>query len=291
MTRRSVLIFLASQVAATRRAFPQSSRALVTPSGLASPDRSAERAAWVILNQGVEDGDAEHRKQAITALAKIGPVPEAVRMVEKGLDDKGTSVRQAAAAALGEMGARDAIPRLRAALDDSPEVCFTAAKALWDLGDASSREIFQEVIEGERKDAPGKVRSAMRDAKRKLHAPQLALMGAKEAAQLFGPVCMAVDAVAGAVKEAKNDSGAQGRALAAGILARDSDPYALTLLEWALDDNSPLVRVAVAQALGTRGNQETIPKLALRFTDDQHAVRYMASASIIKLNAKKTGAT
>jgi len=66
-----------------------------------------------------------------------------------------TSVRQAAAAALGEMGAREAIARLRSALDDSPRVCYTAAKALWELGGASSREIFPEVIEGERKDAPG----------------------------------------------------------------------------------------------------------------------------------------
>ena len=48
------------------------------------------------------------------------------------------------------------------------------------------------------------------------------------------------------------------------------------------------MRVAVAKALGERGNHDTIPKLAPLLTDDRHAVRYMAAASIIKLNLKKS---
>jgi HEAT repeat protein len=90
------------------------------------------------------------------------------------------------------------------------------------------------------------------------------------------------------MKESKKDSGAPGRTIAAGILAKDPDPYALTLLEWALGDNSSAVRVAVAKALGDRGNQDTIPKLAPLLKDDRHAVRYMAAAAIIKLKLKKT---
>jgi HEAT repeat protein len=50
------------------------------------------------------------------------------------------------------------------------------------------------------------------------------------------------------------------------------------------------VRVAVAKALGERGNQDTIPKLVPLLSDDRHAVRYMAAASIIKLNLKKPAA-
>jgi HEAT repeat protein len=242
--------------------------------------------AWEILGQGLDDGDVEHRKRAIAALGTIGPATKAVQMVEKGLQDKDTLVRQTAAASLGQMDAKEAIPHLRAALDDGPEVSFTAAKALWDLGDTSAREIFQQVIEGERKDTPGKMHSAMRDAKRRLRPAQLALMGAKEAAGVFGPASMGIDAVEEVMKESKKDSGAPGRTVAAGILAKDPDPYALTLLEWALSDNSSAVRVAVAKALGDRGNQDTIPKLAPLLTDDRHAVRYMAAASIIKLNLK-----
>jgi hypothetical protein len=260
--------------AAGTLAIPQSS----VPSG--SPDVQA----WGVLKQGLEESDVEHRKKAITAIGTIGDVPEAVQMVGRGLGDKDRMVRQTSAAALGEMGSKDAIPLLRAALDDGPEVSFTAAKSLWELGDTSSREIFQQVIIGERSDTPGKLHSALRDAKHKLRPSQLALMGAREAAGVLGPASIGIDAVEEAVKENKKSSGAPGRAVAAGVLAKDSDPYALTLLEWALGDTSSAVREAVAKALGERGNQDTIPKLMPLLSDDRHAVRYMAAATIIKLN-------
>src|SRR5712691_6462876 len=105
--------------------------------------RPPDVVAWETLNNGFQDNDPAHRKKAIEALGIIGAVPEAVQQVEKGLHDKDMLVRQTAAATLGEMGSRDAIPYLQAALDDnSPEVSFTAAKALWALGDTNSREIF-----------------------------------------------------------------------------------------------------------------------------------------------------
>ncbi len=252
--------------------------------GLSGPPTVA---AWETLNNGLQDSDAEHRKKAIAAMGTIGPVAEAVQRVEATLQDKETLVRQTAAATLGEMGSKDAIPSLKAALDDKPEVSFTAARSLWKLGDTSAREIFQQVIEGERKDTPGKLHTAMRDAKHKLTPPQLALMGVKEVAGILGPASIGVDAIQEAMKETKKDSGTPGRALAAGVLATDSDPYALTLLEWALDDKSWAVRVAVAKALGERGNQDSIPKLMPLLNDEHHAVRYMAAASIVKLGAKK----
>ena len=290
ITRRLILIPLVAQVAAGLRALSQSpsfASDLAAREGPISAG-SFDVTAWEILGQGLDDGDVEHRKRAIAALGTIGPAAKAVQMVEKGLQDKDTLVRQTAAASLGQMDAKEAIPHLRAALDDSPEVSFTAASALWALGDTSARDIFQQVIEGERKDTPGKMHSALRDAKRKLRPTQLALMGAKEAAGVFGPASMGIDAVEEVMKESKKDSGAPGRTIAAGILAKDPDPYALTLLEWALGDNSSAVRVAVAKALGDRGNQDTIPKLAPLLKDDRHAVRYMAAAAIIKLKLKKT---
>jgi HEAT repeat protein len=276
-------------VAAGFRAFSQSPSVASDLAAREGPISagSFDVTAWEILGQGLDDGEVEHRKRAIAALGTIGPATKAVQMVEKGLQDKDTLVRQTAAASLGQMNAKEAIPYLRAALDDGPEVSFTAAKALWNLGDLSAREIFQQVIEGERKDTPGKMRGAMREVKRKLRPAQLALMGAKEAAGVFGPASMGIDAIEEVMKESKKDSGAPGRTVAAGILAKDPDPYALTLLEWALGDSSSAVRVAVAKALGDRGNQDTIPKLAPLLKDDRHAVRYMAAAAIIKLNLKK----
>jgi HEAT repeat protein len=91
-----------------------------------------------------------------------------------------------------------------------------------------------------------------------------------------------------ALKETKTDSGAAGRSIAAELLSKDTDPYALTLLEWAVGDGNWAVRLAVAKALGERGNESTIPKLRPLLSDNRHAVRYMAAASILKLSQKRS---
>jgi HEAT repeat protein len=276
MTRRALL-----SLAVSGAVFPESAADSGLKKGTAI-DESSWTQAWQVLGTGLQDADPEHRKIATAAMGTIGPFPEAIERVALALKDKDTQVRQSAAATLGEMGAQSAIPNLRAALDDTPEVSFTAAKALWDLGDFNGRWIFQQVLEGERKDAPGMVRGAMRDAKRKLHSPsQLAVMGVKEATGAFlGPASMGVTVA----QEALKDGGAPGRAAAAGILGKDPDPYALTLLEWALNDKNWAVRAAVAKALGKRGDQGTIPKLKPLLSDDRHAVRYLAAASLIRLS-------
>ncbi|HLG99592.1 MAG TPA: HEAT repeat domain-containing protein [Bryobacteraceae bacterium] len=256
-------------------------------SGHPAPDSQtpAEMTAWDTLKQGLADGDAAHRKTAIAAVGTIGPVPEAVKLVCSGLQDKDATVRQTAAETLGEMGSPDAIPSLKTALDDNnPQVSYTAAKALWALGDRTGREIFQEVLTGERKDAPSKIHEAI---KKKLSPGQLALMGADSAGGVFlGPASIGITAIHEAIKDTRGDTGAPGRAESAAELAKDQDPYALTLLEWALGDSNWAVRLAVAKALGDRGNQDTIPKLSSLLQDDRHAVRYMAAASMVKLSSR-----
>ena len=59
------------------------------------------------------------------------------------------------------------------------------------------------MIEGERKNTPGKMRGGMRDAKPRVRPSQLALIAAKEAAGLLGPASMGIDAVEEVMKEAK----------------------------------------------------------------------------------------
>jgi len=262
-------------------AFPQSPT--IDPPAVSNP---YTRAAWLALNQGFQENDAKHRKLAIEATGTVGAMPEAVKLVAKGLEDKEVLNRQSAAATLGQMGSQDAIPYLKNALEDKPEVAFTAARALWNLGDQTGRTIFQEVLEGERPDGPTKMQKAMKDAKKRLKPDQLALMGVSEAAGILGPAGIGITAVTEATKEVKGLSGIPGRAQAAEVLGKDSDPYALTLLEWALADNNWAVRVAVCKALGDRGNEDTIAKLQPLLNDDRHAVRYMAAASMVKLSLK-----
>jgi len=244
---------------------------------------SATRAAWDTLNKGLDDSDPEHRVHAVVAAGTMGPIPDAIKVIETVLkDDKATVVRQAAAVTLGDINARTAIPSLESALDDNPEVSFAAAKALQSMGNTSGRWILEEVLEGERTGGPGAVHGVMRKAKQKLHSPtQLALMGAKAATgQFLGPASMGITVGQMALK----DGGAPGRTAAVAAIANDPDPYVVTLLEWALADKSWAVRAAVVKVLGERGNQNTISKLLPLLTDDRDLVRSLAAAAIIRLS-------
>ena len=88
------------------------------------------------------------------------------------------------------------------------------------------------------------------------HSSQLALMGVKEArGQFLGPATMGISFGQMALK----DGGAPGRTTALAVLAKDPDPYVVTLLEWALADKSWAVRAAAVKALGERGNRNTSP--------------------------------
>jgi HEAT repeat protein len=281
-------LFLATLFATAVVGFSQTSapaqRALIQTDAALSAIRTS---AWNTLNKGLNDSDPEHRVHAVVAVGTIGPTPEAIKVIETALrDDKATVVRQAAAVTLGDINARTAIPSLEAALEDNPEVSFAAAKALESMGNTSGRWIFEEVLEGERTDKPGAIHGLVRKAKQKLHSPtQLALMGVKEATgQFLGPASIGITIGQMALK----DSGAAGRTAAVAALAKDPDPYVVTLLEWALADKSWAVRAAVVKALGERGNQNTISKLLPLLRDDRDLVRSLAAAAVIKLS--KSGA-
>ncbi|PWU00958.1 MAG: hypothetical protein C5B51_24005 [Terriglobia bacterium] len=246
-----------------------------------------DRGAWDTLRETATSPNPDHRRQALTALGTIGAGnAEAVQLVEAGLHDKDPVVRQTAATVLGTMKATDAIPLLEQALDDHGEVAFAAAKALADMGDEQGKGVLIGVLTGQRKDTPGLLTQKVREAKQKIrHPEQLGFMGAKEASgALLGPASLGIVAA----QEAFKDGGAPGRALAATYLARDSDPYALTLLEWALADTNWGVRAAAAKALGERGNSASIGKLEPLLKDGHHAVRVMAAASIVRLT-NRTG--
>lgn len=250
-------------------------------------DSPAESTAWTELRQGLADTDTHHRKTAIAATGTIANDADAVKLVADRLQDKDIDVRQSAALTLGQMKSPAAIPYLQAALDDSPAVSFTAAKALWLLGDSSGLEIVEQVLEGERKDAPSKLHEAI---KKKLTPGQMALMGAEGATgEFFAPASIGITAIKEAMVNLKGDAGAPGRAESATLLAQDHDPYALMLLEWALQDRNWAVRLSVAKAVGERGNVDTISKLTPLLNDERHAVRYMAAASMIRLSEKSAG--
>ena len=239
--------------------------------------------AWDVLNKGLADGNSGRRTQAVTALGSIGTEVRAVSLIETGLNDKDPGVRETAAVVLGQIHARQSIPRLKQALDDeSQEVNFTAAKALWEMGDYSGRDIFREVLAGERKTSGGAVKEGIRDAKKKLHNPgSLVIMGLNEGAgALLGPFSLGV----GFAEDLLKDKSAPARAFSAKLLGGDPDLQSAKELTEALDDKNSVVRAAAARALGERGSRESIPVLANLLADKNDGVRYMSAAAIIRLS-------
>lgn len=256
--------------------------ALATAVVMAQP----EKTSWDVLKQGLAEKNPEKRRQAVTAIGSIGQSPEAVKQVEGALKDQDPFVRQTAAAMLGQMKSKASIPALKTALDDnSPEVAFAAAKALWELGDKSGRDLIEDVLTGQQKASEGGMSGAMRDAKRKMHDPKaLALMGFKEASgALLGPFNIGIIAAEQALK----DGGGGPRALSATMLSQDCDAQTIRLLEYStISDKNWAVRAASAKALGVCGNGGSIPKLEQNLADGHEAVKYMSAASIVRLSRK-----
>ncbi|MCU1275946.1 MAG: lyase domain protein repeat-containing protein [Bryobacterales bacterium] len=252
----------------------------LTPLALLST--GVEIGAWDILKEGMADHNPSKRAQAIRALGSIGATPQVVKMVVGALKDKDVVVRETAAAVLGEMQARRALPNLKEALDDeSAEVSFAAARSLWQMGDQSGRDILCQVLMGDRKTGPGMIEGGMRDAKRKLHSPAaLAKIGIDQAAGFLGPFSMGV----WFAEDFMKDKGASARALSAKLLATDPEPGSTQELELALDDKNSAVRAAAARALGERAVRDEIPTIQPLLLDSNDGVRYMAAAAIIRLS-------
>src|SRR5688572_5917692 len=111
--------------------------------------------AWSVMNTGLSHEDPIKRRKALNALGTAG-TPAAVAKIEAALNDKNDGVRQTAVATLGQSKSRRSIPLLKKALDDeAPEVSFMAAKALWEMGDRSGKDILMGVLLGERGDTAG----------------------------------------------------------------------------------------------------------------------------------------
>ena len=254
--------------------------------GAARQAGEPEARAWEVLDKSLSGGSID-KEQALASLATIGsPDEHAVKSAVGALHDKDAQVRQYAALALGEMNSADAIPALQQALGDTDEVAFAAAKSLVELGDKSGEPMLIAVIAGDRKDTPGMLTNAVREAKTKLRHPEgLFLMGAEDATgAMFGPASMAFPAVKDTAE--LRGKGTPGRAAAAAYLAKDPDPYAIPLLEWALGDDNHFVRLEAAKALGARGGQKSIPKLEYALNDAHNAVRDMAAVSILRISAR-----
>ncbi len=258
----------------------------VSPDATALSPAAATRKAWKCLNDGLAEKNYDRRAQAIAAMGTIGLRRDAVSLIEGGLKDKDSPVRQAAADVLGTMKSRGSIPKLRVALDDSSAVVrFAAARALWAMGDKSGQDLFLAVLDGDRKASTGLVRGGLQQVHEELHDPKaLAELGSEQAAGAFlGPAGFGVTA---AIEMAK-DKAAPARALSARLLADGTSDDAREDLREALQDKSWIVRAAAAEAIGVHGSLNDVATLAPLLGDQEKKVRYRAAAAIIRVTSRR----
>jgi HEAT repeat protein len=243
--------------------------------------------AWKMLSDSAASDKLRDRSDAISALTMLDTDRRAIALVSHGLDDKEETVRMLAATSLGDMKARPAIPKLKSALDDkSAQVSFAAAQALWKMGDRSGRDIFYDVLVGERKVKPGPIKEKMQQARMEMHDPKaLALIGVNEASGAFlGPFSMGVSMV----EEYAKNGGQSVQALCAQILATDKSSQTVDQLDLALADKNWTVRAAAARSLAKLNDRGALPELKdIMQNDKSQPARLAAAAAVIHLSGSR----
>lgn len=236
---------------------------------------------WATLDQGLKDGNPVKRISALISMSVIRPQPKPVAMIEAMLDDKDFGVRQQACATLGDMKSRTSLARLQAALDDkSPEVVFSAAKALYAMGDTMGVQVLSEVLVGDQKDSSNFVASSIRDAKVKLHDPKaLLLIGVNQGAGFLGPFGAGVPIAEQLLK----DGQASGKTVAALLLATDTSEESKAAVKIALGDKNWTVRAAAARAAALRELTDFYNDIAMGMDDKRDEVKYACAAAAIRL--------
>ena len=250
----------------------------ITAMGTIAQAQTATEKAWNILNAASSDSSLEKRAQSIAALGLITKNPKAQELAEKALKDEKPEVRAAAANALGDMQATDAIPSLKNALKD-PDVgvVMAAAHSLYDLKQPVAYEVYYAVLTGEKKSGQG----LMAEQKKMLSDPKkMAQFGFEQGIGFIPFAGLGV----GAIKALTKDDVSPVRAASAKILGNDPDPRSGEALANAASDKSWIVRLAALNALSRRGEKSLAAKIEPELDDEKEIVKYTAAATIIHLS-------
>jgi len=238
--------------------------------------------AWNILKQGAADKDAEKRVKTFRALALAVQNQTAQQMAESALADEKPNVRSAAASALGQMGAKSAVPRLvqMVKADKDAGVVFAATDALFRLGDPAAYQVYYAVLLGEKKTGGGLVESQMK----MLKDPKAMEKMGFEVGIGFIPYA---GAGYGVLKAVSKDDASPVRAAAAMKLALDPDPKSGEALAKSAADSKWVVRAAVVDAIAKRGDPSLLKSVVPLLDDDNDTVKFSAAAAVIRLSAAK----
>ena len=234
--------------------------------------------AWSVLYTGLADNSVDKRTTAVQVLGLLPNDPKAEEAALKALKDDKPEVRGAAAKALGDMKAKNAIPNLVEMVNDKePGVIMAAAHALLDLGDKRGYNIYYAILTGERKSGT----SLLDEQKKMLNDPKkMAQFGFEQGIGFIPFAGMGY----GAFKMITKDNTSPVLAAAALTLAKDPDPKSGEALATTASSNkSWIVRAAALNAIALRGETSLLPAAESGLQDDKEQVRYSAAAAVIHL--------
>lgn len=229
--------------------------------------------AWDILKTGVADPNTTKRQQAISSLAIVTDSPRAAQLAEHALQDPQASVRRAAVIALGGMGSKSSLPKIKDLLPSANAGTVVAiAAVLKQFNDPLGYSIYYEILTGQRKSGGG-ILSGLEDKK------ALEKMGFEEAVGFipFGGVGW------GAYEYFKHLGTPGVDVAAAAALATDPDPSARTALIHASFGGKAIVRLAALQALAKRGDRSVVDTIQPAMYSEIPLVSYTAAAAVAHL--------
>ena len=251
-------------------------------SSLAEPAQDVEspkHKAWDMLMTAAYSPRASERTNGIRALGLLRDSTQARQLAENALNDPNTDVRRAAATALGQMHAKESIPKLENALSDKKiPVVMAAAQSLRELkADKSAYEVYYDLLTGERKSNDGLIAKQLET----LRNPKvLAEIGFSEGIGFVPFAGIGWDAWRTMRKKDPNPV----RAGAASLLAHDPDPASADALVKATNDKDWIVRAAAVEAIAQRGDASLLPRVVKKLSDKKEKVRYSAAAAVIRLS-------
>jgi HEAT repeat protein len=198
---------------------------------------------------------------------------EGIRMAEDALRDSDSNVRAAAVRALGEMGAKSSLPKIKALLTDADaHVVVAIAAVLKQFKDPEGYEIYYEILTGRRKSGGGLL-AGIKDKK------TLERMGIEEALGFVPYASIGI----GAYNYIKTNTSSALDAAAATELALDPDPVAEKALVQAIFNGKEVVEVAAIRALAKRDHPAVVTDIAHQMYSNNSLVSYTAAAAVVHL--------
>lgn len=245
------------------------------PTDIESPTHKA----WDLLMNAAFSKRTIDRIDGIRALGLLRDNERARALAENALKDPSPQVRSSAATALGQMYAKESIPKLEEALGDAKiSVVLAAAHSLRQLNDEKTAYgVYYDLLTGERKSSEGLIDQQLDTLK---DPKELAKIGFSEGIGYIPFAGIGWDAYRTIRKKDPNPA----RAVAATFLAHDPDPATAKALVKATDDKNWIVRAAAVEAIAQRGDPSLLPKVELKFADKNPKVRYSAAAAVIRLS-------